>query len=404
MLASIQGTNAGETTCVSRQMEWYSSVVGESPCVTYERLRQICNPDSACCCNTVAFQLSMLCMNCQYDTKDGGTIGMDAARGTYGLYKRNCGAGTNHSLPADIQRAVCNKDIRLDDFVYGGWDDGAWFYVWTKQNAVRSHNANNNNTFTRCPNQISPSVTPIPVPTTQSTSRSDEPVAPTDPSTAIAADSPTQANAANGTDTTSQTNIGAIVGGVFGGAGALVLAIAAFMLWRVGRGRRSTHDDRHGNSRSDQRSPAMASSTALIASEGGHGRRDPDTPAPLPASPMALSESTASWARTTSFMQSPAPTSPDASLRHEDGGPVGGLVRSGSGRLPPAYHSWEHRPSTNGAGSGSVDGSQISETHTYGGSQSTNSNVAPVQLVEKSDDQPLSAGALTPLRRTEGSS
>ena len=227
-------------------------------------------------------------------------------------------------------------------------------------------------------------------------------------STAIAADSPTQANVANETNTSSQTNVGTIVGGVVGGAGALVIAIAAFMFWRVRRGstrgQQRTQDNQHGYSNSHQRSPAMASSTALMASGGGYDRRDPDTPAPLPASPMALSESTASWARSTSFMQSPAPTSPDASLRHEDGGPVGGLVRSGSGRLPPAYHSWEHRPSTNGAGSGSVDGSQISETHTYGGSQSTNSNVAPVQLVEKSDDQPLSAGALTPLRRTEGSS
>ena len=63
----IPSAHAGNTTCASGQLEWYSSVVGESPCkspcpfravdeettkesaappgVTYERLRQICNPD-----------------------------------------------------------------------------------------------------------------------------------------------------------------------------------------------------------------------------------------------------------------------------------------------------------------------------------------------------------------------
>ncbi|KAI0655616.1 hypothetical protein C8Q70DRAFT_424010 [Cubamyces menziesii] len=74
----------GNTTCASSQLDWYTSVVGETPCATYQRLRQICNNDYqvqnfghdppgdhcddqvvVCCCNTVAFQLSMLCMKCE---------------------------------------------------------------------------------------------------------------------------------------------------------------------------------------------------------------------------------------------------------------------------------------------------------------------------------------------------
>ncbi|KAJ8496959.1 hypothetical protein ONZ51_g799 [Trametes cubensis] len=143
---------------------------------TYQRLRQICNNDYqvqnfghdppgdhcddqvvVCCCNTVAFQLSMLCMNCQHDLEAGDVVGIDAGVGTYAAYRASCGAGTSNALPADIQQAVCNENIRLDDYLYGGWSDGSWFYVWTRENAERDHAANDNNTFTHCPNQESPS-------------------------------------------------------------------------------------------------------------------------------------------------------------------------------------------------------------------------------------------------------
>ena len=36
-------------------------------------------------------------LSCQYDTADGSTIGIDAGKGAYGLYKGNCGAGTNNA-------------------------------------------------------------------------------------------------------------------------------------------------------------------------------------------------------------------------------------------------------------------------------------------------------------------
>ncbi|KAH9891987.1 hypothetical protein C8Q73DRAFT_99065 [Cubamyces lactineus] len=169
---------AGNTTCASGQLDWYTSVVGETPCATYQRLRQICNNDyqvqsfgpnppgdhcddqvGACCCNTVAFQLSMLCMNCQHDLQAGAATGIDAGAGTYNTYLASCGAGTNNALPSDIQQAVCNEDIRLDDYLYGSWSDGSC--VWTRENAERQHAVNNNNTFTHCPNQVARSSTSI---------------------------------------------------------------------------------------------------------------------------------------------------------------------------------------------------------------------------------------------------
>ncbi|KAI0770415.1 hypothetical protein C8Q74DRAFT_899374 [Fomes fomentarius] len=105
---------AGNTTCISKQLDWYFDEVGESPCMTYQRLRQICNPDyqvtsfrstspgdqcddvvSSCCCNSIAYALSMLCMNCLNDGDE--TNGIDAAPGGYRQYLGSCGPGTNQT-------------------------------------------------------------------------------------------------------------------------------------------------------------------------------------------------------------------------------------------------------------------------------------------------------------------
>jgi hypothetical protein len=47
MLAGARNVGAQHTTvCATDQLDWYTSVVGETPCRTYERLRQTC--DSRC--------------------------------------------------------------------------------------------------------------------------------------------------------------------------------------------------------------------------------------------------------------------------------------------------------------------------------------------------------------------
>ncbi|KAL1950244.1 hypothetical protein VTO73DRAFT_5368 [Trametes versicolor] len=258
----------GATQCASGQLDWYTSVVGETPCKTYERLRQICNSDyqvpkfkskppgdacddqvSACCCNDVAFGLSMLCMNCQLDPKAGNEIGIDAPPGTYATYRGACGAGTDKALDAETQRAVCNKNIKIDDFLYNGWDDGAWFYVWTKEHAEVTHAASNNNTFTHCSNQVSSSASLAPLGPSSSTSTSPTPSQASSPSIASSSQvSPvptpsgnTTNSAASGDHTSSGLSFAAsaAIGGVVGVLGVCAIAAAGIFFWR--RHKRAQH-------------------------------------------------------------------------------------------------------------------------------------------------------------------
>ncbi|KAI0770411.1 hypothetical protein C8Q74DRAFT_1218752 [Fomes fomentarius] len=404
----IPSARAGNTTCASKQLDWYSSVVGESPYgegrawlvgVTYERLRQICNPDyqvpnfrpntpgdqcndqvSSCCCNSVAFQLSMLCMNCQYDTQEGNAIGIDAGKGAYQLYRGTCGAGTNHSLPQDIQQAVCNKDIRLDNYLYGGWDDGSWFYVYSKQSASRDHAVHNNNTFTHCPNQISPSVTPTPTSTGTSSN---------DASTTNASESrtgvsgPTQANSnANSNNSDSGPDIGATVGGVLGGVAAILIAVVIFLYWRIrwrnGASTRGTQDHHYEypfhNDPANPASPAMTTITPFVGSIASV--RGGSASASAIASDGGLSYDNMTWRFYCQFrpfsLWSPS----------------------------PAYRSWE-RESESGAGS------QVSEAHTFGQSNSDSNSQwqpaynSPVSSEVGYGDRKTQPIPVVPLRRVE---
>ncbi|KAI0743460.1 hypothetical protein C8Q80DRAFT_1181274 [Daedaleopsis nitida] len=446
------GTLAVNTACASNQLSWYTDVVGETPCATYQRLRQICNPDyqvpqfrnpqvatpgdfcddqvSSCCCNTVAFQLSMLCLNCQYDTVDGNIgSGIDTDVGSYAEYRLNCGGGKNHSLPDDIQQAVCNKNIRLDNFLYGGWDDGSWFYVWSKENAQRDHSANDDNTFTHCPNQISqtttqtpssPTPTSVTPPTSDITTTSKQTATSTNsPDTTTTTDSTSTSTspASNGTSSTTHspsqnsttplivqptgspqetssgqlaqgtesvssasssndhptdsdsdhklvTNLGAIVGGVVGGVGAIVLLTAGYVFWRIrydDRARRAQHGTLPGSRHFPApNSPQMSQAAFNAPSNLATRSTSPDTNGAPPTSPSGDTALPASFGtpspssaghhmdsptspgRSTFFGTLPSTFSPIEELpRHADAGPVVQLVRSPSGRLPPAYRSWD---------------------------------------------------------------
>ncbi|KAK0457441.1 uncharacterized protein EV420DRAFT_1271502 [Desarmillaria tabescens] len=139
------------TQCVDNGSDWYTSVTGETPCRTYERLRKICNsnyavgalnpktpPDTCddqvadCCCNSIAFGLSMLCLTCQQGIGSSGN-GIDAGVGAYQLYLMHgtnsfCTPNTNRSFTNDIQTAVCNNDIKIHHTLYGVfWGDGSWY-------------------------------------------------------------------------------------------------------------------------------------------------------------------------------------------------------------------------------------------------------------------------------------
>ncbi|KAG2337558.1 hypothetical protein BDR05DRAFT_970159 [Suillus weaverae] len=220
---------AGNTTCLSGQLDWYANAVGETPCMTYQRLRQICNNAyevgvfasnppgdncndqvADCCCNSVAFALSMLCMNCQEDADPGNIEGIDALPGTYTAYLASCGTSTNQSLPASIQEAVCNENIKIDNFLYNRsyWTDGSC--RWTADYAVEQQAINDNNTFTVCPNQASPSAS-LPTSTTVPTAGA-----------SLTSTSATSALSSSSGKSTSQK---AVIGGAVGAAALAIIAV-----------------------------------------------------------------------------------------------------------------------------------------------------------------------------------
>ncbi|KAG7086127.1 hypothetical protein E1B28_002086 [Marasmius oreades] len=180
----VAGQGQGTAKCFDAGLDWYTGKVGETPCKTYERLRQICNsgfrvgamnpntpPDicgdqvANCCCNNIAFSLSMLCLTCQKGVQSSGT-GFDAGKGAYQIYLTGdrktgfCQPQTNKTLPADIQSAVCNEKINIYDDLYNiDWDDGSWFYIFMSQTITKDQIANPNKVFTKCP-QNAVSVSP----------------------------------------------------------------------------------------------------------------------------------------------------------------------------------------------------------------------------------------------------
>ncbi|KAK0504444.1 hypothetical protein EDD18DRAFT_502912 [Armillaria luteobubalina] len=164
------------TQCADSGSYWYTSVVGETPCRTYERLRTICNsqyvlgalktntpPDTCndqvadCCCNSIAFGLSMMCLTCQQGMESTGGNGTDAGPGAYQLYLKHgtnsfCTTNTNKSFTNGIQLAVCNNNLRIHDSFYDRifWADGSWYYTWAREHAEETNAIDGNNSFTHC--------------------------------------------------------------------------------------------------------------------------------------------------------------------------------------------------------------------------------------------------------------
>ncbi|KAJ8091946.1 hypothetical protein PM082_024181 [Marasmius tenuissimus] len=204
LLSFSAAQGEGTAKCADSGLDWYVGGAGETPCRTYERLRQICNsnyrvgklnpntpPDfcdeqvASCCCNSVSFALSMLCLTCQRGVGSSG-IGIDAGKGAYQMYlnagrpnNQFCSPQVNKTLPGDIQNAVCNNNIKIYDGLYNlFWGDGTWFYVYTSQTLTKDQNANPDTVLGKCSSPKPPtttstststSSTPKTVPTTTST-------------------------------------------------------------------------------------------------------------------------------------------------------------------------------------------------------------------------------------------
>lgn len=329
--------------------------------MTYQRLRQICNSNyevpnfrqntpgdqcddqlQSCCCNSISWALSMLCMNCQWDVDGGSASGIDAGVGAYGMYRSPsgpfCGPGTNQSLPSDIQAAVCNKDIKLANFLYNlFWNDGSWFYVYTMSTGVKDEAATNNNMYTHCNS------------TTSSTLSSSASI-----STASAA--PSQTTTAASANSAQKSNIAIIVGPVIGG---LIVLVAAVVIARSRLRKRRQRPVRVSLDTDSPYAHAMAvvspytvtDSDARPTSYGleySRKRGDLSTPSNFPStspSISALALTTSENGQSSSNLLG-NPSSSVSALRHEDAGVVPSLARSDSGRLPPAYNpGWEAPPS-----------------------------------------------------------
>ncbi|KAK0487884.1 hypothetical protein IW261DRAFT_652676 [Armillaria novae-zelandiae] len=230
------------TQCADNGSDWYTSVVGETPCRTYERLRKICNsqyvlgalstktpPDTcddqlaSCCCNSIAFGLSMLCLTCQHGRGNGN--GIDAGAGSYQQYLMHgsnsfCTPNTNTSFTNDIQTAVCNNELKIHNNFYDRvfWSDGSWFYTWSREYMERTNAVNGNNSFTHC----SSTTMNVTSSSFQSTSHSTF--------SATTSDS-LGSTASAGTESPSKSLSAGAVAGIVVGISVFVGAIILFFIW-----------------------------------------------------------------------------------------------------------------------------------------------------------------------------
>ncbi|KAK0243731.1 hypothetical protein EDD85DRAFT_171480 [Armillaria nabsnona] len=236
------------TQCADSGSDWYTSVVGETPCRTYERLRKICNsqyvlgalspntpPDTCndqvadCCCNSIAFGLSMLCLTCQQGRGNGN--GIDAGAGSYQQYLMHgsnsfCTPNTNKSFTDNIQAAVCNNELKIHNSFYDRvfWSDGSWFYTWSREQMETTNAADGNNSFTHCAS------------TTVNMTSSSTSLLTSTPSSLSSTISRTESAAASAVSTSTlprpsnSLSAGAVAGIVVGSI-AFVGAIILFLIW-----------------------------------------------------------------------------------------------------------------------------------------------------------------------------
>ncbi|KAG2049346.1 hypothetical protein BDR06DRAFT_999175 [Suillus hirtellus] len=359
---------AGNTTCLSSQLDWYTTAVGETPYVVGDFSATTpgdrCNDQvSDCCCNSVAFALSMLCMNCQEDAVAGDVAGIDAAPGTYTTYLATCGTSTNQSLPAGIQQAVCNENIKIDNFLYNRsyWSDGSC--RWTADYAVEQQAINNNNTFTVCPNQVSPSAS-LPTSTTAPTAGGSSIV------TTIVSAFHTSSGITNSVASSTSTSRTSIIGGAVGGAAFIIIAVlGGVYCYRRGKRPRMIQDTPsvflgqsygaqpvYGASFTDTEAVATQRYSSLSPVRRHHESGGSTLPMMHSLSPERVQSLNPSIGP--SYLVNDDFSEVVPYIREDDAGTLIPPHDAPAERLPPAYHSsWvtrNARPSNSGPGEDEV--------------------------------------------------
>ncbi|KZP30173.1 hypothetical protein FIBSPDRAFT_1038514 [Athelia psychrophila] len=349
-LLTVQGQGQGNITCKDTSLDWYTSVVGETPCESYQSLRRVCNSaytapnisalisptspgvqcndqdwpgvSSDCCCNSIAFGLGVLCINCQLGT--GSENGHNEYPGAYQTYLNGCSPVTNQGLSGPIQNLVCSNNLKIADELYSlFWSNGTWIYEDAREAIQQNFVANGNNSFTHCPS------------TTINTTSS----------------LPAQPSSTN----TSTAKHSSLSGGAIGGIAIAVvagLAFAGFLVWFCfGRHRASADAIHHADSRAmgevdrhiDPFFTQPSDVTPALVSDAPTSGTSPTLASRHMASgkgPVVMAWNRgSSEVRATSTIVTPPPPptvepTPSEPERHLDAGRLG---RSPSGRLPPAY-------------------------------------------------------------------
>ncbi|KAK7041601.1 hypothetical protein VNI00_009189 [Paramarasmius palmivorus] len=277
-----------------------------------------------CCCNNIAFTLSMICLTCQVGIGPQQT-GVDAGVGAYQDYltadrKSFCSPQTNKTgesidfrLTTDVQDGVCRNDIRISDQIYETfWSDGSRSCsIYATSQITKKFNALGKGAFTKCPNLSS-----------SSASSSDTTLAQGIPSLTTSTEPSGSSSLTVELKDSSKIEGGAIVGIVVGVIGTIAVVVVV-ALWQF---RKRKQLDSH------YEVPVITAT----------GYRDNPTKPHAPSSATILSTYSHSNDSTSQSSQSYYDTHSEASYsrrggmgaRHID---AGRLSRIPSGRLPPAY-------------------------------------------------------------------
>ncbi|KAJ3889589.1 hypothetical protein GG344DRAFT_66990 [Lentinula edodes] len=146
----------GDVACSGTGLDWYIDMVGESPCTTYERLRQICNP---------SFQVGVMNVNTPPDAcneqvvvnkvLEQAAMGLTQVKAPTSSTCRVLVRPDNGAAPSRTR--VCDRNIKIIDDIRTGlfWSDGSC--VWSYEAISEDVGANNNNAFTHCASSTSTS-------------------------------------------------------------------------------------------------------------------------------------------------------------------------------------------------------------------------------------------------------
>lgn len=250
----------GNDTCIDGAVDWYTQSVGETPCRTYERLRQQCNPhfktpnmastvppdtcddkNPTCCCNSLAFSLAMLCMNCQFGAGTNATNGINAGDGAYPAYVETCRPPPNSSLPQSLDSFFCTSPLIPEYLVNTSFfPTGQWSYSETETSGTEQISLGKNTSI--CDEERAflgsisgPTVvqtgTSMPVSVTSSSSSTNG--TPAGDSSSAAAHAPVAA--------------GAIAAAIIASLAFLIVLIVAFLLCRIRRKRGSIFGSPRGS-------------------------------------------------------------------------------------------------------------------------------------------------------------